>query len=79
MATQESDIEVFFDVLASTFLLMAAGFILPASGWLDKEVVGQGLSAVVGRFVLPVLLFITPAIAAPLTEQAIPANAQATN
>eukprot|EP00928_Gymnodinium_smaydae_P032184 TRINITY_DN23375_c2_g1_i2.p1 TRINITY_DN23375_c2_g1~~TRINITY_DN23375_c2_g1_i2.p1 ORF type:complete len:640 (-),score=41.16 TRINITY_DN23375_c2_g1_i2:320-2239(-) len=46
-----------FNAISSTFVIIGLGYFLPALGWLPKDV-GKSLSPLVGKLLLPCLLFL---------------------
>lgn len=50
------DVGKLFNAIFSTFAIIALGYAMPASGWLPKDV-GKGISPLVGKLLLPCLLF----------------------
>ena len=54
---QSSRISDIFNVLVSTFGIMACGYLLPLYGGVNRDAVAAGIGGLVGRMVLPVVLF----------------------
>jgi len=51
------DVSSLFNVLVSTFAVMLLGFLLPKLEMVDRVTVGKGLGGLIGKLLLPAVLF----------------------